>query len=131
MTDNPYKIEVERIRTWQRFLYWSAQVTGKKWRVATDWRLFTLRSPQPQRAAGDDLGEQHLDVGLAGGEPCLDVALEWCTHDLLRHKTHKKSGPAPTSGTSPGKRPAHKLRKLRVALQKRRSGAKRAPGSVY
>ncbi|GLV98553.1 hypothetical protein [Streptomyces lavendulae] len=51
MTDNPYKIEVERIRTWQDFLYWSAHVTGKKWSVATDWRLFTLRSLEPQRAA--------------------------------------------------------------------------------
>lgn len=51
MSDCAYKIEVERIRTWQSFLYWSAHLTGKKWHVATDWRVFALRSLEPTRGA--------------------------------------------------------------------------------
>src|SRR5947209_2051544 len=50
---------------------------------------------QPQGPATDDLRKQHLDSGIAGGEPRLDLILQ-CTHGVLRRISHKKSGPAPT-----------------------------------
>ena len=52
--------------------------------------------------------EQHLNVGLGVSEPGLDIGLQ-CAHDLFRQTTHKKSGHAPTSGTSPGSIPGAKL----------------------
>ena len=61
-----------------------------------------------QGPAADDLCEQHLDIGLALREPLLDIWLK-CSHQLFS-PNHKKSGRAPTSGTTTGvKAPARKL----------------------
>jgi hypothetical protein len=47
----PYLIPVERIRSWQSYLHWSAHLMSKEWLPATDWREFVLRSLEPKRAA--------------------------------------------------------------------------------
>ena len=52
-----------------------------------------------QRAAAENLGEQHLDVGLAERQTPLDICLYGC-HQLA--PLRKKSGPAPTFGTAAG-----------------------------
>ena len=47
---------------------------------------------EAHEAAADDLGEQHLDVGLGLGEPGLDIGLDRAHVHLL---SHEKSGRAP------------------------------------
>src|SRR5664279_2179859 len=50
-----------------------------------------------QRAATENLGEQHLDIGVAERQAPFDICLNWC-HQLA--PLRKKSGPAPTFGTA-------------------------------
>src|SRR5689334_9395128 len=68
---------------------------------------------QTQRAGGDDLGQQDLDLGLALGEPGLDLGLKadaFLSAQLRSPpsgKLNKKVGSsAPTSGTAAGQNPA-------------------------
>src|SRR5438067_310606 len=69
---------------------------------------------EAERATPDDLGQQQLDVRLGGGERLLDLYLERC-HGFSSDKTHKKSGRAPTSGTSTGQCPGAKSCSFSVA----------------
>src|SRR3954451_2767693 len=48
---------------------------------------------QPDGRSAQDLGEQHLDLGLADGEPSLDIGLDGAHGDLLL--TTKKAGERP------------------------------------
>ncbi len=67
---------------------------------------------QTQRGGCDDLGKQQLDVRFARGEPALDLGLKLVVigpHCGISSVTHKKSGPAPTSGTAAEQVPGAQL----------------------
>ena len=49
--------------------------------------------------AADDLGEQHLDIGLGHGEPLLDVVIGYCSlipssNEKKWASAHFRNGPA-------------------------------------
>ena len=54
-----------------------------------------------------DLGEQHLDIGLAGGERA-SISV-WMVLTAISSFDNKKSGRAPTSGPATGPEPMRKL----------------------
>ena len=58
---------------------------------------------ETQRVAADDLGQQHFDVGLGHGEPCLDVGLD-AAH-LSSFPDNKKAGERPLLDLPPAPRP--------------------------